>query len=302
MARISKRLRKSGSGRVKGASTALCSPHQNISGDINGPTEKKLWEAARCSVCMECPHNAVLLLCSSHHKGCRPYMCATSHRFSNCLDQYKKAYTKTTAIQNAQLGSMGASKSVSDLSDEKVEVAELSCPLCRGQVKGWTVVESARGYLNSKKRTCMHDKCCFVGNYRRLRKHVKTHHPLAKPRQVDPALEAKWKRFERERERDDVISTVTSSMPGAIVLGDYVIERTYHDRSSYDDSDISSCDSDDSEIYVFHRRAFGGRHTSDGQHNALTFPLHRRFFTDRSNMHPPRGGGRRSRGNRGWHL
>uniref|UniRef100_A0A7N0TW75 Uncharacterized protein n=1 Tax=Kalanchoe fedtschenkoi TaxID=63787 RepID=A0A7N0TW75_KALFE len=76
----------------------------------------KDWEGATCSVCMECPHNAVLLLCSSHDKGCRPYMCGTSLRFSNCLDQYKKAYTKV---------------------GEKCEVSALACPLCRGQVKGW---------------------------------------------------------------------------------------------------------------------------------------------------------------------
>uniref|UniRef100_A0A7N1A7Z8 Uncharacterized protein n=1 Tax=Kalanchoe fedtschenkoi TaxID=63787 RepID=A0A7N1A7Z8_KALFE len=302
MARISKFLRKSGSRRIKVTSNALCSPHQKISADNNGPVEQKLWEDARCSVCMECPHNAVLLLCSSYHKGCRPYMCATSHHFSNCLDQYKKTYTKVTAVQNVRLGSLSASKPSAGLPGEKMEVAELPCPLCRGNVKGWTVVESARDYLNSKKRTCMHDKCCFVGNYRRLRKHVKTHHPSAKPLQVDPALEAKWKRLESERERNDVISTITSTTPGAIVLGDYVIERNYHDIYNGGDSDVSSFDSDDSEILVFHRRAFWGRHTSDGQQNGLMFPRHRRFFNERSSMHPMRRAGGRSRGSRVGHL
>ncbi|PWA82519.1 hypothetical protein CTI12_AA125140 [Artemisia annua] len=36
---------------------------------------KKEKEDITCSVCMEYPHNAFLLLCSSHDKGCRPYMC-----------------------------------------------------------------------------------------------------------------------------------------------------------------------------------------------------------------------------------
>ncbi|XP_057964906.1 uncharacterized protein LOC131155655 [Malania oleifera] len=42
-----------------------------------------------CPICMEHPHNAVLLLCSSHKKGCRSYICDTSYRHSNCLDRYK---------------------------------------------------------------------------------------------------------------------------------------------------------------------------------------------------------------------
>lgn len=184
--------------------------------------DKKEWEDVTCSVCMECPHNAVLLLCSSHDKGCRPYMCATSFRYSNCLDQYRKAYTKITS-------SSGTADNPILLSDsgwpvDKCEVSELACPLCRGQVKGWTVVEPAREYLNAKKRSCMQDDCSFVGNYKELRKHMRTAHPSARPREVDPILEQKWRRLVREREHDDVISTIRSTMPGAMVFGDYVIE------------------------------------------------------------------------------
>ncbi|KAJ6919959.1 hypothetical protein NC651_013785 [Populus alba x Populus x berolinensis] len=119
-------------------------------------SEKKDWEGATFSVCLQHPHNAVLLVCSSYNKGCRPYM---------------------------------------------VEVPELLCPLCRGEVKGWTVVEPARKLLNAKKRTCMPDKCSFAGTYKQLRKHVKAKHPLARPRAVDPVLEEKRKKLECERER-----------------------------------------------------------------------------------------------------
>ncbi|KAF2533585.1 hypothetical protein F2Q70_00030755 [Brassica cretica] len=63
--------------------------------------EKNEWADAVCTVCMECPHNAVLLLCSSHDKGCRPYMCGTSFRHSNCFDQYKK--TKANLKRSALL-------------------------------------------------------------------------------------------------------------------------------------------------------------------------------------------------------
>ncbi|XP_058089649.1 uncharacterized protein LOC131236468 [Magnolia sinica] len=204
--------------------------------------ENKDWEDAMCSVCMEFPHNAVLLLCSSYDKGCRPYMCDTSFRHSNCLNQFKKAYTKDMSPRHGQgpvqdsLWNGSADHHPTFSSNEKQGVMELACPLCRGQVKGWTVVEAAREYLNAKKRSCMQDDCSFVGTYKELRKHMRVEHPSAQPREVDPMLEQKWKRLEREREREDVISTIRSSMPGAMVLGDYVIESGHH-RHGFDTDD-----------------------------------------------------------------
>ncbi|PIN19011.1 hypothetical protein CDL12_08296 [Handroanthus impetiginosus] len=220
-------------------------------------SEKREWDDAVCSVCMEFPHNGVLLLCSSYDKGCRPYMCATSHRYSNCLEQYRKAYTKVTPNKSAQ--SWLASTDDIDFSEEsslldgKSEISELLCPLCRGQVKGWTVVESARRYLNTKKRSCMQDNCSFVGTYKELRRHVKLEHPLARPRDVDPSHAEKWKKLENERDLSDVFSTISSTMPGAIVIGDYVIERNYHGYSrNYDSYEYL----DDA---IFRFPAFGGR-------------------------------------------
>uniref|UniRef100_A0A5B7AWR3 Uncharacterized protein n=1 Tax=Davidia involucrata TaxID=16924 RepID=A0A5B7AWR3_DAVIN len=194
--------------------------------------DKKDWEDATCSVCMEYPHNAVLLLCSSHDKGCRPYMCGTSFRYSNCLDQYKKAYTKVTSPHHGQpLHGSADNPTVGTNSSwptEKCKITEFACPLCRGQVKGWTVVEPAREYLNTKKRSCMQDNCLFIGTYKELRKHVRAEHPSAQPRGVDPVLEQKWRRLEHEREREDVFSSITSSMPRAMVFGDYVIEGSHY--------------------------------------------------------------------------
>lgn len=226
----------------------------NVKKSSSKASEKKDWEGATCSVCMEVPHNAILLLCSSYDKGCRPYMCATSHRYSNCFEQYKKAYTKATSVQGLQLE---ANSSNIDLraggSKENTEVAELLCPLCRRQVKGWTVVEAAREWLNGKKRSCMQDDCCFVGNYKELRKHVRSKHPYARPREVDPIKEEKWKRFECERERNDVISTILSSTPGAMVLGDYVLEP--NDHAFY--SDEYDSDEDYLEDDFFSMRSIG---------------------------------------------
>ncbi|XP_076959505.1 uncharacterized protein LOC143635600 [Bidens hawaiensis] len=194
-------------------------PYPMLTRGPNGANENKPttvkpikdWEDIVCSVCMEYPHNAVLLLCSFHDKGCRPYMCGTSSRYSNCLDQYKNA--------NMPVEKCG-------------ELTKLVCPLCRGQVKGWTVVESAREYFNTKKRSCMHDQCSFVGVYKELKKHVRSEHLSVNPREVDPDQEQRWRRLERDRERDDVISTITSSMPGSMVFGDYVIEGNAYDTEA----------------------------------------------------------------------
>ncbi|KAJ4905964.1 hypothetical protein Rs2_09676 [Raphanus sativus] len=199
-------------------------PHKKKKKSLKG----KAWKGVTCPVCLEFPHHSVLLLCSSYYKGCRPYMCATGNRFSNCLEQYKKAYAKE---------------------EKSGKPAELLCPLCRGQVKGWTVVKDARKYLNSRKRGCMNDSCLFSGSYRQLKKHVKEVHPRAKPRAIDPVMEEKWKKLEVERERSDVISTLMSSTPGAMVFGDYVIEPYNGESDSYDD-DLESDDSMDDDGYL----------------------------------------------------
>ncbi|XP_051147263.1 uncharacterized protein LOC127262568 [Andrographis paniculata] len=205
-------------------------------------TFKKDWEDATCSVCMEHPHNAVLLLCSSYENGCRPYMCGTSFRYSNCLDQYKKACTKAAQCQiHSHHDAPNDSRDREPFSGARFlansEATGLACPLCRGQVKGWTVVQPAREYLNYKKRNCVKDDCTFVGTYKELRKHVRAEHPSAKPHEVDPTLEHRWRTLERERERDDVISNIRSSMPGAVVFGDYVIEGNHFNLDSGDEFD-----------------------------------------------------------------
>ncbi|KAL3513577.1 hypothetical protein ACH5RR_026294 [Cinchona calisaya] len=238
MAKVNKVQRKSRSRarRVTPYSSSSCfskfSTHTHQQKGCGKTSEKLDWEDATCSVCMEFPHNAVLLLCSSHGKGCHPFMCATSYRYSNCLEQYRKAYTKVIS-SHSTLSSQGSFDDSNftpvGCNDGKTELPELLCPLCRGQVKGWTVVETARKYLNAKKRTCMQDSCSFAGSYKELRKHVRVEHPSICPQEVDPSLAEKWKKLENDRELNDVFSTIRSTMPGAIVMGDYVIESNFHD-------------------------------------------------------------------------
>ncbi|KAF5743902.1 hypothetical protein HS088_TW08G00490 [Tripterygium wilfordii] len=233
MAKGSRGRRRISSQQYRSIPYPLMSCNQDISNDLcprrcSKGLDKKDWEDVTCSVCMECPHKAVLLLCSSHDNGCRPYMCGTSFRYSNCLDQYKKAYTKVIPSSGTAVGNRIV-VSDSGWPVEKCGVSELACPLCRGQVKGWTVVKPAREYLNEKERSCMQDDCSFFGTYKELRKHMRVDHPCAQPRVLDPVLERNWRRLERERERDDVMSTIRSAMPGAMVLGNYVIEGNHHD-------------------------------------------------------------------------
>ncbi|KAL6655475.1 hypothetical protein ACP70R_006301 [Stipagrostis hirtigluma subsp. patula] len=153
-------------------------------------TEKCAWTDATCPVCLECPHNAVLLLCSSHDTGCRPYICATNFRQSNCLDQLIESCGKKSS---EDLGSM-----------------ELTCPLCRGEVKGYTLVEPARKQLNKRRRSCMQDGCSYMGTYRELCRHAKKKHPSENPRAVDPVHAFRWRRFMFRNSLQDMICSTTS--------------------------------------------------------------------------------------------
>ncbi|XP_039795420.1 uncharacterized protein LOC120660841 isoform X1 [Panicum virgatum] len=155
-------------------------------------TEKCAWAEATCPVCMEFPHNAVLLLCSSHDNGCRPYVCASNFELSNCLDQLVESCRKE--------------------SSENPEAIELACPLCRGEVKGYTLVEPARKKLNHKRRSCMQDGCSYMGTYRELCKHVKKKHPSANPRAVDPLHAFRWKRLLFRSSLQDMICSTTSPL------------------------------------------------------------------------------------------
>ncbi|MFS7992408.1 putative transcription factor C2H2 family [Helianthus anomalus] len=140
-------------------------------------------EEARCPICKEHPHNAVLLLCSSFDKGCRPYMCDTGPQLSNCLYQFHKS------------------------NENKLrEQAKLACPLCRGEINGWTVVDPARQFMDSKTRYCSVGTCDFVGNYSQLTEHASRVHPGVRPTDVDPNRELEWRSLEEDMARQDLLS------------------------------------------------------------------------------------------------
>lgn len=250
-----------------------------------------------CPICMDHPHNAVLLHCSSHEKGCRSYICDTSYRHSNCLDRFKKMRDNSKESPNLPSSLVNTNNSgnsfdinlnmQSDMNDVNelhqndintvlsvglpqgstpgdaqdpsrhldqhgegiLETADsetlqdravledldvdnssesklsLKCPLCRGTVRGWEVIEEARNYLNMKKRSCSVDSCSFVGSYLELRRHARRVHPTSRPSDIDPARERAWQHFEHQREYADIVSAIQSALPDAVFVGDYVLEN-----------------------------------------------------------------------------
>lgn len=186
------------------------------------------WDDVICPICLDFPHNAVLLQCASYEKGCRSFVCDTDHLHSNCLFRFKQANGMPS---DGKLPSTAENlPSVGSESDSKP-----ACPLCRGEVNGWIVVNKARKYLDEKKRCCEEEKCRFTGTYVDLQKHAQVEHPHACPSKIDPARQLDWENFQQSSEIIDVLSTIHSEVPRGVVLGDYVIE--YGDDNSGDDYD-----------------------------------------------------------------
>ncbi|KAL1565187.1 hypothetical protein AAHA92_07436 [Salvia divinorum] len=253
----------------------MASRKRSISNDSDVSHLYKELDEALCPICMDHPHNAVLLICSSHDKSCRSYICDTSYRHSNCLDRYKQLkegnvnlsgtsllpesnddsilsgnldltvtdHANDTQTQTSSMAYTGMPQGDSNPSsgeqgggilenldigepnmENSEEVSNLRCPLCRGKVFGWKVIEETRKYLNLKTRSCSHESCSFSGSYRELRRHARRVHPTVRPADVDPSRQRAWHRLEGQREYNDIVSAIRSAMPGAVVFGDYVID------------------------------------------------------------------------------
>ncbi|KAJ9692560.1 hypothetical protein PVL29_011553 [Vitis rotundifolia] len=166
------------------------------------------WEETRCPICWEHPHNAVLLRCASHKKGCRPYMCNTSNHHSNCLNNFYQTFSK-----NVEIGDRPSGK----------KVTYVKCPMCRGKINGWQVVQPARGFMNSKPRSCPCEGCDFRGNYSQLRLHVRSEHPFARPAEPNPQLVREWARRVSERDFEDALNMIESESESELSYGDFVV-------------------------------------------------------------------------------
>ncbi|CAL1403521.1 unnamed protein product [Linum trigynum] len=180
--------------------------------------EEEQWGEIKCPICMEHPHNAVLLRCSSRNNGCRPFICNTSYRHSNCLDQYLGTSNPSPSNNNNNNNNL-AWEDDGDLEEDMVIADgdyrhELTCPLCRGSVSGWEVVEPVRRYLNTKPRECSTEDCGFVGSYSELRNHARSDHPLIRPAQAQPERQQAWAQMEQEEEEEELIQSSDDSSDG----------------------------------------------------------------------------------------
>ncbi|KAJ0965643.1 hypothetical protein J5N97_026781 [Dioscorea zingiberensis] len=194
---------------------------RSFSFDLEDKQLKINWEDVICPICLDFPHNGVLLLCSSYEKGCRPFICDTDGTHSNCLDRFTCAYGMPNVAKCA---------SANNEAEQRIQAIQPNledpptCPLCRGNVTGWVVIDEARVHLNMKKRCCQEKQCSFIGNYVELQKHIKLKHPHSRPSEVDPARRLDWENFQQSSEIVDVLSIIHSEVPRGVVLGDYVIE------------------------------------------------------------------------------
>jgi len=140
-------------------------------------------------------------------------MCNTSYRHSNCHDQFRKSSVSSPSTEMLQ-----EIPSVSNRIREELQLLEqrghyecelqpkLCCPLCRGEIYGWTVVKPAREFMNSKLWSCSLETCDFIGNYSELRKHARSDHPFIQPSKVDPQRQRDWTNFEYERDVEDMVT------------------------------------------------------------------------------------------------
>lgn len=176
------------------------------------------WEDVTCPICLDFPHNGVLLQCTSHNNGCRPFVCDTSHLHSNCLDRFKSANGMSSPSKSDESPTSDSEPAASE------DNCRPTCPLCRGEVTGWVVVDKARVHLDVKKRCCEEQRCKFMGTYLELQKHAELEHPHSQPSKIDPARQLDWENFQQSSEIIDVLSTIHSEVPRGVVLGDYVIE------------------------------------------------------------------------------
>ncbi|KAL2974749.1 hypothetical protein AAZX31_14G121500 [Glycine max] len=189
------------------------------------------WDDVACPICLDFPHNSVLLHCSSYDKGCRAFVCDTNQLHSNCLDRFKNS----CGMPSSPVSNATSTETTENSDDHEVSNGQcnLTCPLCRGEVSGWVIVDKARIHLDEKKRCCDEVRCTFMGSYLELQEHAQLEHPHARPSKIDPARQLDWENFQQSSEIIDVLSTIHSEIPRGVVLGDYVIE--YGDDDARDE-------------------------------------------------------------------
>lgn len=206
-------------------------------------------EDVACPICLDSPHNAVLLRCASYEKGCRPFICDTDQTRSNCLERFRGAHGLPLPVPvpvPVPANARASSRTVAPLnsihtitiSSSNANNNRPACPLCRGDVMGWFVIGEARSHLNQKRRCCEESRCSYVGSFHELQRHTQQKHPDSRPSAIDPARRADWENLQRSSDVVDVLSTIHAQVPNGVVLGDYVIEYGDGDEAGDDDYEV----------------------------------------------------------------
>ncbi|XP_074591244.1 uncharacterized protein LOC141847160 [Curcuma longa] len=201
------------------------------------------FENIACPICLDTPHNAVLLKCSSYDKGCRAFMCDTDNSLSNCLDRYKLANGFSATTKANSISSEASSQNFQVI---PLDIDGLTCPFCRGDVTGFSVVDNVRAYLNMKKRCCEEKHCGYVSNYLELQQHAKQEHPNSRPSEVDPERQRDWESFQRSLETTDIMSAIRSEVY-RMVFGDYYFDYEDESGDEFDDE----CNWQTSSYHIF---------------------------------------------------
>ncbi|XP_042450714.1 uncharacterized protein LOC122035839 [Zingiber officinale] len=199
-----------------------------------------------CPICLDTPHNAVLLKCSSYDKGCRAFMCDTDTSLSNCLGRYKHANgVSTTTMVN----SITSEASPQNFQVIPLNFDGLTCPFCRGDVTGFSVVVNARAYLNMKKRCCEEKHCGYASNYLELQQHAKREHPNSRPSEVDPERQRDWESFQRSLETTDIMSAIRSEVY-RMLFGNCIMDYEDESDDEFDDFSGDECNWQTSSYHI----------------------------------------------------
>uniref|UniRef100_A0A803PGE2 Uncharacterized protein n=1 Tax=Cannabis sativa TaxID=3483 RepID=A0A803PGE2_CANSA len=200
--------------------------------DIRG-LHKELDEIS-CPICMDHPHNAVLLRCSSHDKGCRSYICDTSHRHSNCLDRFKKLRDSTTDIptesSSLSVNTYGTNTPLrpnlnegNDNLNLNENNAVLSVDLHEEQPQENNNTQGPNSILDTQ------EGIVEAVESESFRERVVELDELDVENSSEPNLSLKCPLCRGDVLGWDVVeearNAIRSAMPGAVVVGDYVIEN-----------------------------------------------------------------------------
>lgn len=107
---------------------------------------------------------------------------------------------------------------------EKLLVSVLFAEVC--MVLGWTSVKELSHYLWTRKlEAAFRNDAHFLATTRIFWGQPRRVHPRTRPAYADPSRQRAWCCLEHQQDYGDTLGAIRPAMPGAIILGDYVIDN-----------------------------------------------------------------------------